>query len=420
MTAPIYQRIERCRVCGNTHLEPLLDLGQQALTGVFPRRRDEAVGVGPLELVKCHGPASGGGDACGLVQLRHSYAAEQMYGDNYGYRSGLNASMVSHLRGKVERILARVAVPDGAIVLDIGSNDGTTLSAYPAGRFERLGIDPTAAKFRHYYPADVKVGTELFSERAFRTLAGARQAAVVTSFAMFYDLEDPLAFMRAVHGVLADDGVWVFEQSYLPLMLERNAYDTICQEHIEYYSLSIILRMARDTGFRIIDVELNDINGGSFSVMVAKAASAHPASPDVARLVAEEQALGVDGLALYAAFADRVTASRDALRGFMAEARAAGKTVAALGASTKGNVILQYCGLGPDDIIAVGEVNEEKFGGFTPGTLIPIVPEAELIARAPDYLVVLPWHFRDTFARKRASLQGASRFVFPLPTLEVL
>ena len=413
MTTTVYRRIDRCRVCGNANLEPLLDLGEQVLTGVFPRRIEQRVASGPLVLVKCHGA-----DACGLVQLLDSYAAEEMYGDNYGYRSGLNASMVSHLRGKIERILSRVAVPPGALVLDIGSNDGTTLSAYPDGRFVRLGIDPTAAKFRRYYPRDVTLVCDLFSERVFRAAVGDRQAAVVTSFAMFYDLEDPLAFMRELHQVLADDGVWVFEQSYLPLMLERNAYDTICHEHIEYYAMSQIAWMAVRTGFKIIDIERNDINGGSFSVAVAKATSAYPETPDLARLLAEERTLGVDGLDIYRAFARRVADSRDALRGFVADARAAGKVVGALGASTKGNVILQYCGLGPDDLVAIGEVNEEKFGAFTPGTLIPICAEAELIARAPDYLIVLPWHFRDTFLRKRERLGRATRLVFPLPSLE--
>ena len=150
MTTNVHRRIDRCRVCGNANLEPLLDLGEQMLTGVFPRRIEQRVASGPLALVKCHGA-----DTCGLVQLLDSYAAEEMYGDNYGYRSGLNASMVSHLHGKIERILSRVAVPPGALVLDIGSNDGTTLSAYPDGRFVRVGIDPTAAKFRRYYPPDV-------------------------------------------------------------------------------------------------------------------------------------------------------------------------------------------------------------------------------------------------------------------------
>jgi NDP-4-keto-2,6-dideoxyhexose 3-C-methyltransferase len=415
MTTTVHRRIDRCRVCGNAHLETLLDLGEQALTGVFPGRIDQHVSSGPLALVKCHGPG-----ACGLVQLLDSYAPEEMYGDNYGYRSGVNASMVSHLRGKVERILARVAAPPGALVLDIGSNDGTTLSAYPDGRFARIGIDPTAAKFRHHYPRDVTLVCDLFSERVFRAAVGGRQAAVVTSFAMFYDLEDPLAFMRELHRVLADDGVWVFEQSYLPLMLERNAYDTICHEHVEYYAMSQIAWMAARTGFKIIDVERNDINGGSFSVAVAKATSAHPETPELARLLAQERAAGIEGLDVYRAFARRVADSRDALRGFVADARAAGKVVGALGASTKGNVVLQYCGFTADDVVAIGEVNEEKFGAFTPGTLIPICPEAELIARAPDYLIVLPWHFRDTFLRKREQFDRATRLVFPLPTLEVV
>jgi NDP-4-keto-2,6-dideoxyhexose 3-C-methyltransferase len=411
----ICRKIERCRVCGSRALAPLLDLGEQALTGVFPRSREEQIPAGPLQLVKCHEPG-----ACGLVQLLHSYNSEQMYGDNYGYRSGLNASMVSHLRGKVDRLLSRVDVPAGGLVLDIGSNDGTTLSAYPVGRFERIGIDPTAAKFRRFYPSDVRLACELFSERAFRRICGDRRAAVITSFAMFYDLEDPLAFMREVHQVLEDDGIWVFEQSYLPLMLEATAYDTVCHEHIEYYSMSSIAWLARRSGFKIIDIEFNDINGGSFSVTVAKAGSAHTETPELAAVLERERVLALDELDVYAAFADRVSKSRAGLRAFLAGARAAGKTVAALGASTKGNVILQYCGLGPADILAVGEVNEEKFGGFTPGTSIPIVAEAQLIAKEPDYLLVLPWHFRETFLRKRACFPGKSRLVFPLPTLEIV
>jgi NDP-4-keto-2,6-dideoxyhexose 3-C-methyltransferase len=414
----MYRRIERCRACGNSRLELLLDLGEQALTGVFPHHRDQVVASGPLRLVKCH--AAGDDEAaCNLVQLEHSYAFDQMYGNNYGYRSGLNRSMVDHLHAKVEQLRSRVVLGPGSVVLDIGSNDGTTLGAYPA-ELRRIGIDPTAAKFRGYYQPGIEVVCELFTAANFRSVCRDRQAQVVTSFAMFYDLEDPLAFMRDIHAVLADDGVWCFEQSYLPLMLERNAYDTVCHEHIEYYSLAQIQWLTRKAGFEIVDVELNDINGGSFSVTVAKAARGDRESARVGELLTRERAGGFAGLDVYAAFARRVTNSRDQLKTFVADARAAGKTVAALGASTKGNVILQYCGFGPDDIVAIGEVNEEKFGGFTPGTGIPIVSEAELIAREPDYLIVLPWHFRDTFVRKRASLRGKTRLVFPLPSLEIV
>lgn len=411
----MYRRIDRCRACGNSYLELLLDLGEQALTGVFPQRREQTVGAGPLRLVKCHGEK-----ACNLVQLEHSFEASEMYGENYGYRSGLNASMVSHLQSKVQKILDKVELPPHAIVLDIGSNDGTTLSAYPASRVERIGIDPTAAKFRAYYPPGVHVVVDLFSEKNFRSVFPDRNATVVTSIAMFYDLEDPLAFMREVHRVLDENGVWVFEQSYLPLMLERVAYDTVCHEHIEYYSMANIDWMAKQTGFKIIDVEINDINGGSFSVMVAKQGSAWQETAEVARILEQERKAGVAGLEIYAQFAKKVTESREQLRRFVADAKAEGKTVAGLGASTKGNVILQYCGLGPSDIVAIGEVNEEKFGAFTPGTLIPIRPESDVIKTEYDYLIVLPWHFRETFMRKRQKLVGKTKLVFPLPTFEIV
>jgi NDP-4-keto-2,6-dideoxyhexose 3-C-methyltransferase len=407
------QQIDACRACGNHDLVLVLDLGEQAYTGIFPRRREESVPTSPLRLVKCHGE-----QACGLVQLQQSCDPVTMYGDGYGYRSGLNASMVRHLRSKVQRILATVAVPERGIVLDIGSNDGTTLAAYPSGKFRTIGIDPTAPKFREFYPTDVRIVPDFFSASSYRAVFGEEQASVITSFSMLYDLEHPLDFIRDVHSVLSRQGVWVFEQSYLPLMLERNAYDTVCHEHVEYYSLSQIHWMAERTGFKLIDIELNDINGGSSSVMAARADSSYPESPRLAELLERERALGLDGLEVYAAFARRVARSREQLRTFIEQARGCGKSVAALGASTKGNVLLQYCGLTSRDLLAIGEVNSDKFGSFTPGSLIPILPESDVLAQEPDYLLVLPWHFRETFLQKQ--LRGKSRVVFPLPELEVL
>ena len=408
----MYSRIEACRVCGNSQLVPILDLGDQALTGVFPRTPESHVGSGPLRLVKCHGSG-----ACGLVQLEHTFSVDQMYGDNYGYRSGLNPTMVRHLQGKVERTIARFEPPEGAIVLDIGSNDGTTLAAF-SERFVRVGIDPTASKFLHHYPPDVQVVTDFFSEEVFRSAVDDRRASIVTSLAMFYDLESPLDFMRDVHNILTPDGIWVFEQSYLPSMLEQNSYDTVCHEHIEYYSLSQIAWMAQQVGFTLLDVEFNEINGGSFSVTAGKSGGGSRESPQVAEIIEREKAIGIDGLELYASFAQRVSDSRNSLLEFIAIAHAGQKRLGALGASTKGNVLLQYCGLTPNDLVAIGEVNEEKFGAFTPGTLIPIVPEDHLLGLKLDYLLVLPWHFRETFMSKR--LEGTSRLVFPLPELEVV
>jgi NDP-4-keto-2,6-dideoxyhexose 3-C-methyltransferase len=366
----MYTTVTRCRVCGNQQLAPLLDLGEQTLTGIFPRDPHEVLGAGPLNLVKCHGRG-----ACGLVQLEHSYQLAHMYGDRYGYRSGLNASMVAHLQGKIHRLLAKHRPPRGAVVLDIGSNDGTTLAAYPAGKYQRVGIDPTISKFGHYYEPDIKKLADFFSERTFRSLVGDRQAALITSFAMFYDLDAPLDFMREVHAVLADDGIWQFEQSYLPAMLSKNSYDTICHEHLEYYSLTQIQWMAERADFRIADVEFNAANGGSFSVSVCKASSDRPEWPELRSYLEREQELRLNTLAPYYEFAECTQNSRRAIRDFVNGAVASGKTVAALGASTKGNVLLQHCGLGPEQVRVIGEVNPDKFDAFTPGTLIPIRPE---------------------------------------------
>lgn len=406
--------LTNCRICGNAQLEQVLDLGEQMLTGVFPKSRDEAVTTGPLQLVKC----TGSDGCCGLLQLAHSYDLGEMYGDNYGYRSGLNASMVAHLQRKVARIRTLVDLNPGDLVIDIGSNDSTTLRAYDRTDLTFVGVDPTGAKFKEFYPDHVTLIPDFFSADLVKGRFPGAQAKVVTSFSMFYDLPEPMAFMRQVHEVLADDGVWVFEQSYMPLMLETNSYDTVCHEHLEFYALRQIQWMAERVGFRILDVEFNDVNGGSFSVTVLKAAADAAIEPAVQKILDDEDAADLHTLQPYRAFADRVAASRNALLEFIADAKAAGKRVAALGASTKGNVLLQYCGLNADDLGSVGEVNPEKFGSFTPGSFIPIIQEAELLASDPDYLLVLPWHFR-AFFKNSPAFEGRT-LVYPLPKLEVI
>lgn len=408
------QKVGRCRICGNPNLVPVVNLGQQMLTGVFPRSREVQVTVGPLELVKCHGTAS---DSCGLLQLGHSYDLSEMYGENYGYRSGLNASMVQHLHGKVKRILSIAGLQDGDLVIDIGSNDGTTLSAYPARRYVLIGVDPTGDKFRRYYPAHATLIPDFFSREVIARLHGERRAKVITSFSMFYDLEQPLEFMREIYDSLDDEGLWIFEQSYMPTMLETNAYDTICQEHLEYYALRQIKWMADRVGFKIVDVEFNDINGGSFSVTAAKRDSSFPVALDLDHLLQDEDHRHLAQLETYRAFAGRVEAVRAELRRFLSDAKRQGKRTCGLGASTKGNVILQYCGITPHELECIGEVNSDKFGCFTPGTYIPILPEDEVLAMQPDYVLVLPWHFR-RFFEASPKFRGL-RLVYPLPQLEI-
>ena len=253
--------VKQCRICGNDNLVPILDVGQQYLTGVFPRHRDERVTCGPLRLVKCH--RTDGSACCGLVQLGDNYPQEEMYGENYGYRSSLNQSMVRHLREKVNGLLAVGRPTAGDLVLDIGSNDGTSLSFYPEN-LTRVGIDPTSAKFREYYPLGVQPIEDFFSAATFRAHFGERKARIVSSVAMFYDLEDPMAFVEDIVQVLDDEGIWHFEQSYLPSMLEVNAYDTVCQEHLLYYAFKQIKWMMDRAGLKVIHLALNNVNGGRF------------------------------------------------------------------------------------------------------------------------------------------------------------
>lgn len=410
----MYKKVEKCRICGNTHLERVLDLGEQMLTGVFPREKGAKVTTGPLHLVKC----VGGVETCGLLQMAHSYDLGEMYGENYGYRSGLNASMVAHLNNKVKRILGLVELYKGDLVIDIGSNDSTTLQAYPSSGLVLVGVDPTGTKFHSYYPPHIQLIPDFFSSALVQARFPGQKAKVVTSFSMFYDLEDPMGFMRQVYDVLADDGVWVFEQSYMPTMLDTNSYDTVCHEHLEFYALRQIKWMADRVGFRILDVEFNDINGGSFSVTVSKSHGDVTVVPAVQKILDDEQAKGLDTLPPYRAFAERVVQTKCDLLRFIELARAEGKSVAVLGASTKGNVLLQYCGITAKEVEFVGEVNPEKFGCYTPGTWIPIIPEQELLAKKPNYMIVLPWHFKKFFVTNKKF--SNTNLVFPLPTLEIV
>lgn len=413
-------KIDRCRICGNPDLVLVIDLGSQALTGIFPRRADQAITSGPLELVRCN--ATAGKDHCGLVQLRHSYDLTEMYGENYGYRSSLNRSMVQHLQSKVAGLLKLVPVGPGDLVLDIGSNDGTTLSFYPAGGPTLLGMDPTAAKFRSYYRPDIQVIADFFSADALRKQFGDHKAKIVTSIAMFYDLEDPQAFVRQVSSILDPvSGVWHFEQSYLPSMLKTTSYDTICHEHVEYYSLRQIQWLTDRADLKIIDVELNDVNGGSFAITVARNSAVHQPHDRVKEFLAVEEALNLLSAAPYETFAARVVQHRDRLIELLGKLKADGKRVVGYGASTKGNVILQYCGLTERDIPHIAEVNEDKFGCFTPGTRLPIVSEAQAKAAQPDYFLVLPWHFRDNLVkREEAYLASGGKMIFPLPEIEIV
>lgn len=414
----MYKELRQCRICGNTNLVAVLNLGKQYLTGIFPRLKETSITCGPLELVKCHDESN---TCCGLLQLKHSYDLNEMYGDNYGYRSSLNKSMVQHLCTKVNKINNTYQPKDGDVVVDIGSNDGTLLKMYDNKKLCRVGFDPSGKKFKKYYPDDITLICDFFSGERYVQSFGAKKAKIVTSIAMFYDLESPLDFMQDIKSILADDGVWVFEQSYMPRMLEVNAYDTICHEHLEYYALSQIKWMTDKVGLKILDVCFNDINGGSFSIVVAKNESVYEENTKrISKILQDEELKGINGLDAYTMFRENVFNHRDALQEFVYDANKKGKKIMGYGASTKGNVVLQFCGFNAQDIPCIAEVNEDKYGAFTPGTGIPIKSEQEVKAMGPDYLLVLPWHFKDVIIeREKNFLESEGKLLFPLPEIRV-
>jgi SAM-dependent methyltransferase len=416
----MFREIEACRMCGNRDLVSILSLGEQYLTGVFPRAGATKLSHGPLDLVACNRASSN--KACGLVQLRQTYNLNEMYGDNYGYRSGLNRSMVRHLEDKVGQLMGRYPLKPGDIVLDIGSNDGTLLSFYPQLGVTVVGIDPTAKKFAPFYAKHISLLPDFFSARLFRKKFGTQRARIVTSIAMFYDLENPLSFMKEVVSILEPEGVWHFEMSYLPALVQTMGYDTICHEHLEYYSLRQIKWMVDRCGLKIIDVEFNNTNGGSFAVTVARQVSSHPEmTTKLEELLRVEETEGLATPARQRAFTKAVETHKKKLIALLQTLKKEKKKVIGYGASTKGNVLLQHCGITRALLPAIAEVNPDKYGCFTPGTNIPIISEAEAHAYRPDYLFVLPWHFRDNLIqRESAFLHGGGKMIFPLPQIEIV
>jgi NDP-4-keto-2,6-dideoxyhexose 3-C-methyltransferase len=408
----LFREITQCRICRARDFVPVIDLGQQALSGRFPAATEPDPPSAPLVVVRC--------THCGLVQLRYSVDTGELFADSYGYRSGINATMRNHLSGIAGRLADRTRLASGDAVLDIGCNDGTLLMSYKEPALLRVGIDPLADMFRQGYRPDLKVRTGFFNADAYCAASGRRTARAISSIAMFYDLEDPGAFVSDVAAVLAPDGIWVLEQSYLPTMLETNSFDTICHEHLEYYSLAQIDLLARTHGLRILDVSLNGINGGSFQVWVCHEGAEY--ATDEARIhaiIERERKLGLMSDEPYASFRSRVSSIRDRLRALVQAEAAQGKKIYVYGASTKGNVLLQHFGFDARPIRACADKNPIKWGRRTPGTNIPIVSEDAARGDA-DYFLVLPWSFKDEFlARETAFRARGGKFIFPLPEIEV-
>lgn len=415
---PVLRERLACRICHSRDLRPVIDLGEQYLASVFVAGTvpPEVQSPYPLQLVRC-------GGECGLVQLRHTVRPDLLYRD-YGYRSGTNELMRANLAGIARAAEEMVELRPGDVVVDVGCNDGTLLDSFRTEGLDRVGFDPACNVARLAAAKGVHVVEDFFSASAFARARPGRRAKVVTTIAMLYDLEDPMAFVRDVGMVLDPDGLWIIELSYLPTMLQRASFDTICHEHLEYYALRQLEWMLSRRGFLVHRVEFNEVNGGSFRLFVRRAAWGQPSPQDQERLCRireEEGALGLDSEEPYRCFRERVWRIRDELRQLLHHLAQQGKRVYAYGASTKGNTILQFCGIDWRVVPKAADRNPDKWGRHTLGTRIPIVSEEEARRDNPDYFLVLPWHFLSSFVRREeAFLRRGGKFILPLPTVRMV
>lgn len=411
-----------CRISGEP-LVPLFSLGNLYISDFIPKKAKPRSRQVPLEL--CLAPKSG------LVQLAHTAPFNEMY-RVYWYHSGTNESMVAELNQIATSTTRLMRVGAGDVFIDIGCNDGTLLSFVPVEAI-RIGFDPVTNDYKELSQRHANIIiNDYFHAKAFKkSRYGKKKAKVITSIAMFYDLENPHKFVKDICDILDDDGLWVIQMSYLPLMLQQLAFDNICHEHLEYYSLTSLKYLLDAHDLQIVDCQLNDINGGSFRIYVRKA-NARPETfataphRDVAKYRVEsvleyERGLRLTDPKTYLDFYKKACNLRDSALAFMRAEKAKGKKIWAYGASTKGNTLLQWWGIHNSLIDGIAERSSAKFGLKTVATNIPIASEEEMRESRPDYLLVLPWHFIESFVRREQEfLNRGGKFIVPCPHFEII
>jgi len=404
--------IQACRICGSSELTNVISLGEQYITSRFPVYGDFTTPKTPIDLCVCK--------QCRLLQLLQTTFSSELYEYEYGYRSGISNTMRKHLKDYHEEIENIAVLYDGDTVLDIGSNDSTLLQHY-SNKLKRIGVDPTGNQFKEYY-GEVELIPTYFTYDNFTKVYGDLKCKMVSSISMFYDLPDPVQFAKDIYSILEDDGVWTCEQSYLLSMLKTNSIDTICHEHLEYYSLYQIKEIADRANLKIIDVMFNDCNGGSFRVYFAKRESTMYKEnvERVRTILASEIEYGILEDSMFTTFMSNCDTEIKRLRDFIDTIQTNGKNMYIYGASTKGNCLLQYANITEKDAKYAVERNPKKIGKMT-NTGSEIIGEEKMREKPPDFMLVLPWHFRDEIlVREKEFLDGGGQFIFPFPRFEIV
>lgn len=405
-----------CRTCESKDLSPIMSLGEQYITNFVDSSAQQGVLI-PLELVLCN--------ECKLLQLQHTTPPDLMY-KKYWYKSGISTTMVRALSDITEKAEKLVLLKDGDLVLDTGPNDGTLLRSYRRKNLKLVGFEPAENLVPLASVGTTKIVNDFWNYKAFQREFGEAKAKIVTSIAMFYDLEDPNGFVRDIAQALDNEGLWIIQMCYLPSMLEANAFDNICHEHLQYYSLLSLKKLLSRHNITIFDVELNDINGGSYRCYIKQDAGTTikpfpGAEKRIKDLETYETKLGLDSVKVYQEFTRRVDGIKNQVRNFIKSEADKGKVVYIYGASTKGNVLLQYFDLDTRLIKAATDKNPDKWGKKTVGTMIPIVSIDQYRKDNPDYLLVLPWHFPKEIPEQECEwLKKGGKMIFPLPEFRLV
>ena len=405
-------QIKFCRNCKNNQFSNLFSLGKMSFTGRFPKSFCHNVPKAYLNLLMCK--------KCKLVQLDRNFNLRYLYGKGYGYRTGINKTMTEHIKNTVKKCSALVNLKMKDHVLDIASNDATLLNFYPKNVIT-VGVDPLVNKYKkHYNKINYKI-SNFFKIKDIEKIKIKKKFKIISALSVFYDLRDPNKFIKEIKKILDDKGVFVLEHVDLYYIIKNNIFDTICHEHLGYFSSKVIINMIKKNGLKVFNHEFNDINGGSSRYYIAHKNSKYKVQDSIKKVLNKEDKIGLHSKKTFDNFFKRIIRENKKLINLIAKIKSNNLSIHGYGASTKGNVLLQYCNIDSKLINCIAEVNKFKFNKFTPGTNIKIVSEKEAKLKKPDYLLVLPWHFKDhIIKREQKFLKDGGKLIFPLPDIEII
>ena len=350
-----------------------------------------------------------------LLQLEHNYDNSYLFGSNYGYRSGLNKSMIQHLYTKFHKLDSKLNLKKGDYILDIGSNDGTFLNFF-SRKLNKIGCDPSANKFKKYYNKETKILNKNFDNLVASKFKS--KFKLVSAIAMFYDLDDPIGFCKNVEKILDKNGIFHIEIAYLPDIFNEFSFDTFCQEHLTYFSLKSFENLIKRSNLKILDYEINSINGGSINFNLSLKNSKNIDNyKKIKKLRNFEKKNQYNEIKFVKKFFQKVKKNINIIRHNI---KSLNGEVYGFGASTKGNVTLQLCDLDQKDIKKIYDINRNKFNCYTPGSNIKIVNEKNIIKDKPKYLIFLIWHFKKTIAQKIKKLKlKNTQFIWLFPNYKI-